>query len=386
MPNLARQPTDTRSPFVTWPACRHHLVRKSLQTIKARCKLEDWAASDIAKELAALRQQATQPASSTQRPSARQAGRQASAAAACWQPCQAGFVQGRLPQRCAAFPMAAAAAAAFPRQTRGKPVKKDVAADIPLFVQLLSHGSTQVQAEAAGLLGALASGSKPHRAAISQAGGVQALLRLSEERSSNAARASALAALGRLCRGWPGHQAEVERFTLSLLGDLRSHHAILQEESANLLRRMCADSAERLAALRMNCDVVDALVHLLESWSHSKAATLAAAAAVRCLHTLAQSEQFRAQSERFKEDLCGRHGNVINSLAKLLGDDTLPDIQADSIKLLSRLSSDCPQRRVAIYAAAHPALERLGDSLDADKLLKRLRSYCLSEPAAAAQN
>ena len=78
-----------------------------------------------------------------------------------------------------------------------------MAARVPDSIELLSHGSAQVQVEAAGLLGDLASGSQQRKAAISQAGGVQALLRLSEEGSSGAA--SALAALGCLCRSCPGH-------------------------------------------------------------------------------------------------------------------------------------------------------------------------------------
>ena len=340
--------------------------------------MEDWAACDIAKELAALRQQATQPPDSTQGSSARQAGRQASAAAACQQPRQAAPVLAKLPQQCRALPKAAAAAA-FPRQTRGGSAKKDVAADIPLFVELLSHGRVQVQVEAAGLLGDLASGSKQHKTAISQAGGVQALLRLSEEGSSSTARAGALAALGCMCRNRPGHQAEVEMFTLSLLGNLRSHHSILQEESAMLLQRMCADSVERKAALRANADAVNALVELLESCSDSRAASPAAAAAVRCLHMLARDKQFRAR-------LCQPPGNVINSLASLLGEDTPPEIQADSVKLLRRLSFDSQSTRAAIDAAAHPALERLRNGLDAaDKLLAKLGSS-LPAPAAAAQN
>ena len=292
-------------------------------------------------------------------------------------------MQGRLPQRCAAFPKAAAAASASPRQIKRVNVKNSVAAGIPglgvpEFVELLSHGSVPVQIEAAGLLGDLASGSQQHKAAISQAGGVQALLRLSEEGSSSAARASALAALSRLCRGCPGHQAELDlqKFTLSLLGNLRSPQSILQEESANLLQRMCAGSGERREALRANDDVVDALVHLLESRSDSRAATPAAAAAVRCLHTLAQCEQFNTR-------LCQRHGNVINSLADLLGADTLPEIQADSVELLWRLSSDS-QARAAIYAAARPALERLRQShAVAGKLLDKLLSPPLALAAAA---
>ena len=377
-PGHARQPTN-RVPVVAWPACRHQLVREIMQTIKARCRLEDWAAGDIAKELAALRQQASQPPDSTQGSSACQAGRQASAAAACQQPCQAASMLGKLPQQCGMFPKAAAAAAAFSRQTRGGSAKKDVAADIPLFVELLSHGRVQVQVEAAGLLGDLANGSKQHKTAISQAGGVQALLRLSEEGSSSTARASALAALGCMCRGRPGHQAEVEMFTLSLLGNLRSHHSVLQEESAILLQRMCADSVERKAALRANADAVDALVDLLESRSDSRAASPAAAAAVRCLHMLARDKQFRAR-------LCQPPGNVINSLVSLLGEDTPPEIQADSVKLLRRLSFDSQSTRAAIDAAAHPALERLRKGLDAaDKLLAKLGSS-LPAPAAAAQN
>ena len=356
-------------------------MRESLLTIKARCKLEDWAACDIAKALTALRQQATQPASSTCGVSARQDGHQASAAAACRQPRQATLVQGKLPRQCVAFPRAAAAAAAFPRPTRGGNIKKDVAADIPLFVRLLSHGSVQVEGEAAGLLGDLASGSKQHKAAISQAGGMQALLRLSEEGGSSAARASALVALSRLCHGCPGHQAEVDlqKVTLSLLGNLRSHHSILQEESAILLQRLCAGSDERRAALQNNHDVVDALVHLLERRSDSRAATPAAAAAVRCLHMLAQNKEVRAR-------LCQLPGNVINSLADLLGDDTLPEDQADSVNLLWRLSFHSQTTKVAIDAAAGPALERLHPShAVAAKLLDKLRSSPLA-PAAAAQN
>ena len=367
---------------VTWPACRLQLVHESLQTIKARYRSEDWAACDTAKALAVLRQQATQPPSSNQQSSPHATRCQAPAVAARWQPRQAAFVQGRLPQQCTAFPKAAAAASVSPRQTKRVNVKNSVAAGIPglsvpKFVELLSHGSMQVQVEAAGLLGALANGSKQHKATISQAGGVQALLRLSEEGSSTAARASALAALNRLCCGCPGHQAEVEKITLSLLGNLRSHHGILQEESANLLQQMCAGSGERQAALQKNLDVVEALLHLLESQSNSRAATPAAAAAVRCLRTLAQDKQFRAR-------LCQPPGNIINSLANLLGDDLLPEIQADSSELLWRLSSDSRPRRVAIAAAARPALERLRQShVVAGKLLDTLPSSPLAAAAAA---